>query len=290
MVYGPIDAQIKLGLKWLDSETANKLEKKISLEAKPYAYMTGIIFFLNFICYLLLRPMKNPKSVEEMLTTIDNIETVLNAKPYSVRVKDNKILGVPVRYFLVPISNYLDLQIEKLYLKLEEETLEKFSSMLSHIHNFSRIHCISRRVFDQYNLANKFIFNKKSEITVDIYKYEKEIIDITKIFFPKAVNTLKDYKIHKCDELQLLSLISEFEEKFNIVSIENKIDFFIETCEKELTGIRYDDGKDNESDYDIFVEKFSLDRWLSSEKDPIILLKTNGKPPKGTFILSYFKI
>jgi hypothetical protein len=34
-VYGPIDAQIKLGLKWLDSEVGKKFERTISLEAKP---------------------------------------------------------------------------------------------------------------------------------------------------------------------------------------------------------------------------------------------------------------
>ena len=225
--------------------------------------------------------MKSPTSVEEMLTMIDNIETVLNAKPYSVKVKDYKILGVPVRYFLVPISHYLDIQIEKLYLKLEEATLDKFSRMLSHIQNFSTLHCIRSRVHDKYDLSNKFIFNKKSQIAIDIDIYAKEVIGITKTFFPQAVNTLKDYKIHKCDERQLLKLISKFEGKFNIDSIENKINFFSETCEKELSGIRYDDSKDNEKDYELFVDKFSLDKWFSLEKDPIILLETNGKPPKG---------
>jgi hypothetical protein len=225
--------------------------------------------------------MKNPKTVDEMLTMLDNIETVLESKPYSVQVEDYKILGVPVRYLLVPISHYLDLKLEKLYLKLEEITLEKFTKMLSNIRNFSNVNCIRKSVYDQYNLSDKFIFNKRCQITIDIENYEKELIDITKAFFPKAVNTLKEYKVHKCDEKELLSLISEFESKFDIMEVEKKIRSFIESCEKELADVHFDDSKEHLNEYELFVDKFSLEKWLSSEKDRKIILQTNGEAPEG---------
>jgi hypothetical protein len=213
---------------------------------------------------------------------IDSIESVMKKEKHFKHIKEHEVIGVPIRFHLVPISDFLDFQIEALYVKLADETLARFTRMLTDIQDFRETNCIRIRVFEEYGPAGIIIFNNNSIISKNIVGYEKKLNEITKSNFPKAVDIFKKYKIHKATETELLKVIENFRAEFNKSDVLEKINEFINECRKELSGAHIGvDSKDHEDDFILFTDELSLNEWFNPEKIPKILLKTNGESPKG---------
>jgi hypothetical protein len=115
--------------------------------------------------------------------------------------KDNnvyglKVTGVPIRFALIPIKHFIDLEniIDKLYIKLKKQNIDKFSNILNHIRDYNIPNCIRNRVFDTYSDSGRIIFNIKSNISQEIRIYENTLIEITNKYLCEAGELLKNYK------------------------------------------------------------------------------------------------
>ena len=170
--------------------------------------------------------------------------------------------------------------IEKLYLKLKDETIVKFTVMLQEIQDFNFKNCVRNRVLDIHKENGNIIFNKKSEISMSIRNYEDSLMKITKEYFPKAVNILKEYKIGNKKEKDLLELFNDFEKMFTIKVVMDEIDSYVNQCQKELEGIQFAASKNNINDYVLFSDVTTLDTWFLDYWKPKVLLKTDASQSK----------
>ena len=89
---------------------------------------------------------------------IDSIESVMKKEKHFKQIKEHEVIGVPIRFYLVPISDFLDFQIEALYVKLADEALARFTQMLTDIQDFSETNCIRVRVFEEYDIFWYYYF------------------------------------------------------------------------------------------------------------------------------------
>jgi hypothetical protein len=127
--------------------------------------------------------------------------------------KDNKVYGlkvtgVPIRFALIPIKHFIDLEniIDKLYIKLKKQNIDKFSKILNHIRDYNISNCIRNRVFDTYSDSGRNIFNIKSNISQEIRIYENTLIEITNKYLCEAGELLKNYKNEKLKKTRFLNL------------------------------------------------------------------------------------
>ena len=90
------------------------------------------------------------------------------------------------------------------------------------------------------------------------------------------MDTLKEYKIGNVTEKGLLQLIGEFEHKFSINKVTDKINSYVNQCTNELDGIQFAYSKNNLNDYIMFTDKINLDKWYTPFRTPKILLETDA--------------
>jgi hypothetical protein len=140
-----------------------------------------------------------------MFEAIESVNKVID-KERHFKVLSEDIIGVPIRFELVPINQFLEVKIEKIYLQLKDEVMEKFQSMLINIRNFQAIDCVkSRLINDDYRLK-VILFDEMSPLTQQIAEYEKNLQKISSKFFTKAMEALKAYKVAKITAEDLLKV------------------------------------------------------------------------------------
>jgi hypothetical protein len=83
---------------------------------------------------------KNPQNTKELNKIIEEMDAEINHHQHFAEIfKGGSITGVPVRFALIPIKQFLDIKIEKFYSKLKDVTIVKFTEMLQEIQDFKRI-------------------------------------------------------------------------------------------------------------------------------------------------------
>ena len=118
--------------------------------------------------------------IDEMLRFIENIDDEIE-KHKNFDEINSKITGVPVRFVLVPVKNFIksfkNSKINKLegkegegislytYVKIPDKILSEYSTMLNHILDFRQENCIRDRVFEGYRESGNIVFNKNSQIS-----------------------------------------------------------------------------------------------------------------------------
>jgi hypothetical protein len=224
----------------------------------------------------------NPRSPDELNKFIQVMDEELNRnhRNFAKLFKDTAIIGVPIRFALIPIKNYLNINIENIYVKLKESTVEKFTAMLQEIKDFSYINCVRNRVLDTDSESGNIILNKNSEIYLSIRNFEEGLMNITKEYFEKAVKLFKDYKIGNATESDLLQIINDFEQKFSIKKVMDKINSYVNQCKNELVGIQFEASKNNIDNYRLFTDASAINWWFSVFSKPKVLLKTDAKRSK----------
>ncbi len=239
--------------------------------------------------------MRNPKTVKEMFNIIDKIDS--NIKEYKyfdklIRNNEYEVTGVPIRFVLVPIRHLINLEpkVAKCYLKIDEEIIKQYSKILHEILDFNTPNCVRNRIFDAYPESGNIIFNKNSEISKRIHKFEEDLIEITHKYYPKAIYTLKDYKTSEKKGLLdiklfyncLVSLQTDFEEEFNVQNVPKKIDEFVDECKMALKSVRFKDSIKEINNYRLFTDEQSLYEWFEEDRTTKILLYTaDGEKSKN---------
>jgi hypothetical protein len=161
--------------------------------------------------------MSNPTKINDIIEAFKTMDEDLN-KHKGNKECGLKLKGVPIRFTLIPISSFIDLDniIEKLYINLKKQTIDKFSKILNHIRDFNIPNCIRNRVFDTYSDSGTIIFNIKSKICEEIRVYENVLIEITNKYLCEAGELLKNYKIKKVEEEKISEFVLQFENEFKI--------------------------------------------------------------------------
>jgi hypothetical protein len=211
LTYGPISASIKATLGFLDSSDNTDLNMEINVHSKP--------------------AMKTqPKSIEQMFQMIESISTIVRDEKHYPKLGE-KVVGVPIRFLLVPIKQFLKFDVEKLYIKMTEKVMQDFNEMLVKIHDYQVPDYISRLVLNQIPELLIILNDEQSVLSSEIRKYEKGLRDVCVDYFEKSINAFKQYKVGKTRVEALLEIRNQFESKCNSTEIHEKIIGFAEEGE-----------------------------------------------------------
>jgi hypothetical protein len=253
-----------------------------------------------------------------MLRLIENIDTLIENHKHFKEINE-KISGVPIRFILVPLKPFLKYSSQNIpnffeegrYAKLPDTILDEYSKMLKNILDFKAENCIRDLVYESYQDSGNIIFNKNSDISKEIKLYEDHLNEITKEFYPIAVNSLKSYKNDDKDNLtlstkdldvvkitkdyknenqnQLQKIIDAFKEKLKQNGdIQKNVNNFKEKCKYQLEGIQFNDSDKHKDNYRLFSNEDDLIDWFDSDRSTKVLLKTDG-PRSRKCILFTFK-
>ncbi|XP_061434127.1 uncharacterized protein LOC133359660 [Lethenteron reissneri] len=262
--FGKVTASLKAQLEWLDTSEANDYSTQIDIHSKP--------------------PMKRqPSTVKEMFELVENIDvSVANERHY--KFSDANITGVPIRWVLVPIAQFLDIDVEKLYMQISETLLCDFRAMLISLQDSRQPECIKRRVLEKEHRLQCVLSDSSSPLSQDISQYEKILNKNVESFFICACKALRDYKQAVITSIELHKIIEEYEmSQFSAVDIYTKVDKFVMDGKHELDGIHEKDATQMEAEICTFTNRALLNEWMNTESNIKILLQTKDGPSSGVF-------
>jgi hypothetical protein len=207
IVYGPINAKVKADLSYFDSEKNENYDKEINVNSVPTMKV-------------------ETNSVEEMFRKIEEIDTIVKEHKHFQKKGEN-IIGVPIRFVLVPIKQFLDFDIQKSYLKLSKKILKDFNEMLIFIQDIQNYGYIVRKVLKSNVSLALIISDPRSKLTQSINEYEKKLRDDGCEFFEESLKALKSYKNSQGDVECLIDIRNRFDKKLNLHDIDYKIQGFV---------------------------------------------------------------
>ncbi|CAG8542766.1 38785_t:CDS:2 [Gigaspora margarita] len=199
-------------------------------------------------------------SLKTSLKMLDSEKLVITNVDKCIQKEQNykfigpDITGVLVRFNLVPISQFLDIKIEKLYKQLKEHCLQKILS------------------------------DSKSKLSKDIKGYQKDLEKATSNYFEKACEALKKYKVKECNPEELFQIMRDYDESnFCIVRVCANIEKFVSHRRNELNIINEKDATLMDINIIYFTNFDELNGWLNSGINIKVLLWTSTNSFKGNF-------
>ncbi|CAG8803072.1 22021_t:CDS:1, partial [Racocetra persica] len=213
--FGYVNASLKTSLKMLDSKKTSNYDMQITVNSKP--------------------PIKNqPTTINQMFNLIENIDVCVQKESYYKFISPD-ITGVPIRFNLVPIFQFLDIKVEKLYKQLQDSILENFRTMLIALKDYQSHEYIKRCVLRTEHRLQKILSDSQSKLSKNITEYQNDLKKITSHYFERAFETLKKYKIGDCSSEELFQIMRDYDESdFCIVSVCAQIEKFVSDGRNEL--------------------------------------------------------
>jgi hypothetical protein len=217
LTYGAINATAKANLKLLDNNDSKDYNLNISVRSIPT-----------------MRVETN--SINEMFKKIEEIDSLVEKQKHFPKLGD-KIIGLPIRFILKPVRQFIDVKIDKLYFKMSETVLKNINEFLVIIQDIQKPGYITERVIKSCRSLIKVIIKDRSPLNQEIYEYEKKLKKIGEKNFQKAVNELKKYKLNQSNVENLLKLKMEFDDECSANKILEKVSKFIDKGECMLISI-----------------------------------------------------
>jgi hypothetical protein len=211
LTYGAINATAKANLKLLDNNENKDFNLNISVRSIPT-----------------MRVETN--SINEMFKKIEEIDSLVEKQKNFPKLGD-KVIGLPIRFILKPIKQFIDVNIDKLYFKMSEIVLMKFNEFLVTIQDIQKPGYIIDRVIKSCRSLIKVIIKDRSPLNQEILEYEKALKEIGVKYFQMAVHELKKYKLNQSSVENLLKLNTKFDEECSASIILEKVSKFIEQGE-----------------------------------------------------------
>ncbi|CAG8583093.1 17266_t:CDS:2, partial [Cetraspora pellucida] len=219
--FGYVNASLKTSLKMLDSKTSNH-DMQITVNSKP--------------------PIKNqPTTINQMFNLIENIDACVQKEQYYKFIGPD-ITGVPIRFNLVPISQFLDIKVEKLYKQLKDSILENFRTMLIALKDYQSHEYIKRCVLRTEYRLQRILYDSQSKLSKDITEYQNDLKKTTSHYFEQTYEALKKYKVGNCSYEDLFQIMRDYDESdFCIVKVYAKIEKFVSDGRNELNVVHEKD-------------------------------------------------
>ncbi|RUP48911.1 hypothetical protein BC936DRAFT_143662 [Jimgerdemannia flammicorona] len=264
LAYGPIDTSLKAELELMDAENGGGHETRIIVQSKP--------------------PMKTqPSTIKQVFELVEKIDTHIAAERH-FQIIDASITGVPIRFELVPVGQFLDLKLEKLYLQLHDDILERFRVILLALQDFRISGYVWNSVLEIEPRLHVILSDPKSPLSEQITIYEKELREAADIYFGRAYKALEAYKIARSKDVDLVKIVREYSAcEFSVMNVYAKIEEFVLSGKGELRGVHEGGAKLMKVDITLFSNPHELDDWINTETNIKILLRTGGQSSDGAF-------
>ncbi|CAG8626245.1 11083_t:CDS:2 [Gigaspora margarita] len=249
---GKVNASLKTSLDVLNSKEASNYNKRITFNSKP--------------------PMKKqPTTIDQICNLIENIGKYIQKEQHF----GEDITGVPIQFKLVPISQFLNIEVEKLYKQLQDSIFKNFRTMLIALKDYQSPEYVKSCVLRKEYRLQKILSDSQSKLSENIIEYQEKLKKITNDYFQRSCEALKKYKIKHCNSDALLKIMHEYENSdFNIVKVQNEIESFASYGRRELNSIHEEDATHMNVEVIYFTNSNELDGWLNSGIKVKILLRT----------------
>ncbi|CAG8746196.1 564_t:CDS:2, partial [Gigaspora margarita] len=185
------------------------------------------------------------------------------------------INGVPIRFILVPISQFLEVEVERLYKQLHDSIFENFRTMLIALKDYQSPEYVKSHVIRTEYRLQMILSDSQSQLSKDIIEYQEKLKKITNDYFERACEALKKYKVAKCNSDELLQIMHDYDKcDFSIVKVCAKIESFVLYGKHELNSIYERDATRMNVNIIYFTNSNELNEWLYSGISVKILLRT----------------
>jgi hypothetical protein len=211
IVFGPINALVKAKLCYLDSNDFGDFKKEINIHSIPSMKL-------------------EPKTIEEMFKMIENIGLQVDEHKHFPNNGD-KVVGVPIRFILVPIKQYFKVKIERKYLKISEQICRDFNEMLVKVQEIQVPSYISRKILESNSNLALILDDPQSKLSNEIIEFEKNLHEIGRRYFEESVEIFKQYKTGQLSIDKLIDIRDRFEKECNTSEIFEKVLEFINSGE-----------------------------------------------------------
>jgi hypothetical protein len=206
-VFGPINPLVKAKLTYLDSEGCENYKKVINVHSMPSMII-------------------EPKTIAEMFDSIENIESQVNQHKL-FPLCNEMIVGVPIRFILVPIKHLLEIDIEKLFSKISENDIRELEDMFIRVQDIQAPFNISKKIIESNPNLAIILDDPKSKFSIKIHDLERRLQEIGQRYFKELVEIFKKYKngLKSIDDIS--DLRRRFENECNSCEILEQISNFI---------------------------------------------------------------
>ncbi len=177
-------------MKKLDESESENYEKKIRIYSKPSVN-------------------SQPTTFEDMFIVIENIKDVIREHVHYKFVSD-EIRGVPISFELVPIEQFLDIKIEKLYQRLKDDVIDDYQSILIDIMNYRTPNWLKNQILQNDSRLIRILSDERSPLTAEITKFESSLKKKAEKQSGITKTALQQYKNGEVDTIQLMKVMIEF--------------------------------------------------------------------------------
>lgn len=255
LILGPVTAAAKISLGMLDTEAKHDFDKTIKINSRPA---------IN----------SQPTTIEEMFSIVSSIHNVVE-KHVAFQAPEKAYYGVPIKFSLVPITQFIEVPIERLYLQMKDTLLENLTEYLTFLKDFQVFKYLHKRVLEAEPRLKKILYDTNNPLTLEISENENDLREKAKTAYTTLGDLLKRYKVGKADEIEFLTSIHSMEQQISLIKILELTNEFVKKGAFELNQIVDDDIEDSHK-VELFTNEIELQRWYGPTKPIKILLRTGG--------------
>ncbi len=209
--FGQVNPSVKASLSYLDTAENKDFTKEISIRSIPAIKV-------------------ETKTISEMFDKIDDFDNRIEKQKYFQQYFDG-VYGLPIKFILMPIKQFIDIDIEKLYIKLSDKMLKDFKEVLIKAKDFQTPCYISKKTLEQSPYLSMILSDDTSELAKDIIRFEETLRIFGEKTFYRSVETLRKYKIGEATQQNLFEIIKDFNEECASLDIFKKTIEFVEKGE-----------------------------------------------------------
>jgi hypothetical protein len=153
------------------------------------------------------------------------------------------------------------LEIEKLFKKLKDDVMDRFTNMLNVLQDYRQIGRIKIQVLEQAHQLNFILSDPEGKLSKQIVELENKLRAIVRQRFDYAFEALKIYKNGIKGVEVINECVTNFEKEFKMDEVQLKIKQLVAEGKSELNAVHLDDAKDADllSHISIFTKELSLE-------------------------------
>lgn len=249
-----MNSRAGLGAVWEETDKSHLYDIKIECKVRPCPS--------NF---------KPPNSLELLSELIRNMPSIMREEFFGDSIESGKIYGVPIQFTLYPINHFADVDIARLYKKLDNEIMEQFLEMLSKANQYQ-----DNNFFKQVILKRDsrlcFLLDRKSALSDKGNEVQSALKQLGERFIIRSRKQLSKYKCGKCSLEKLIKILRDFEAS-EARTLEDEIQ---DLANKGILDIdkAHDTVKDN---LRLLTDESDKQEWIDRESNPKIIFEIGPK-------------
>lgn len=252
ITFGPVTAAAKANLEALDTEAMKNFEKIIKVTTRPSIDV-------------------EPETIQEVFQVVTLIRKEIS-KHVAFEISDKKAYGVPVRFILAPIQQFIEVPVQRLYLQSSDKMLGTLTGYLLFLQDLKVYQFLRKKVLDAEPDLKNILHDTNNPLTKAVVETEDCYRTKANSAYKSLVNLFKEYKHGTISSVIIMDTIRNLGKDLSLTVVHDKaMDFVLEGREL-LKAIGYNCIEDSHKIF-IFTNPRDRDLWFKATKPLKILLQ-----------------